>query len=83
MFIRCVIDGNCPCNNTLGGIKEKPRWQLKVDVCAAEFATKSPDDFLMQITAIVLCVGDSMVQHSRLMLNSIQTTLNGSQEKTL
>ncbi len=68
---------------TLGGIKEKPTWQLEVDVCVAEFATKSPGDFPMQITAIVLCVGGSMVRHSRLMPISMQMILDGSQEKTI
>ena len=66
----------------LGDIREKPRWLLQVDVYAAKFATKSPGNFLMQVTAIVLCVGDSMVQCLLLMPISIQTTLNGSREKT-
>jgi len=52
-------------------------------ILVAGFVTKSLAPSLIRITAIVLCVGGSMVPHFRLMRNSIQANLNGSQEKAM
>ena len=52
-------------------------------VYVAEFATKSLDRTLMRVTAIVRCVGGSMVWHSRRMQSSIQAISDESREKIM